>query len=189
MKTTALNPQSFMSRVRARNKGVTLMELIAAIAVVAILVVGALTLYGAANNGTNSTQMQRDLTGVQASVKSLYAGQAGYGTSGTSLAGTLQQFGGLPSDWAATGTGTGTTVMHQLNGAVTIKSGGSNFSVTLADVPAEVCTKIAANAAAGWASVAVGSTTLTVPASTADASAACGASGSTVASMTFTTRN
>jgi prepilin-type N-terminal cleavage/methylation domain-containing protein len=175
-----------MSRVRARNKGVTLMELIAAIAVVAILVVGALTLYGAANNGTNSTQMQRDLTGVQASVKSLYAGQAGYGTSGDSLVGTLKQFGGLPSDWSATTSGSTTTVSHQLNGNVTITSGGTNFSVELTAVPPEVCTKIASNAAAGWATVKIGSASNTVPVSTAAASAAC---GDTAQTMTFTSKN
>lgn len=187
MKTTVLNPQSFMSRLRARNKGVTLMELIAAIAVVAILVVGALTLYGAANNGTNSTQMQRDLTGVQASVKSLYAGQAGYGTSGDSLVGTLKQFGGLPSDWSVSGSGTSLAVNHQLNGAVTITSGGTNFAVELASIPPEVCTKIASNAAAGWATVKIGSgSAMPVPVSTAAASAAC---GDTAQTMTFTSKN
>ena len=187
MKTTALNPKNIMARLCARNKGVTLMELIAAIAVVAILVVGALTLYGAANNGTNSTQMQRDLTGVQASVKSLYAGQAGYGTSGDSLVPTLQQFGGLPSDWSVTSSGSTATVNHQLNGAVTITSGNTNFAVELASIPPEVCTKIASNAAAGWATVKIGSgSALDVPVSTAAASTAC---GKTAQTMTFTSKN
>lgn len=191
MINTPSNPLAVRRRFGVRSAGVTLMELIAAIAVVAILVVGALTLYGAANNGTSATQMQRDLTGVQASVKSLYAGQAGYGASGTNLVPMLQQFGGLPSDWAMSGAGTSAALNHQLNGTVTIVSGLTNFAVTLNDIPAEVCTKIAANASAGWASVAIGSggSALTVPVSTSAASTACGASGTTVASMTFTSRN
>lgn len=167
-KNKTLNKALSIIGVR-RERGVTLMELIAAVAVMAILVVGALTLYNAASTGSNSTQILRDVTGLQTATKSLYAGQSGYGTA--SLNDTLINFKAVPSNWSINGS----TITHSLNGTATVTGAGSQFTVALANLPKDVCIKLLSNASAGWASyVTDGDTTGSAfPVDPAKASTSC----------------
>lgn len=157
-----------------RSRGVTLMELIAAVAVMAILVVGALTLYNAASTGSNSTQMLRDVTGLQTATKSLYAGQSGYGTA--SLNDTLINFKAVPTSWSVNGT----AITHSLNGAVEVTGDSAVFNVSLADLPKDVCIKLLSNASAGWSKYTVGSATGTFPVDPTSANTACSTDKNTV---------
>lgn len=157
---------SVIQRCRTiRRRGVTLMELIASMAIMAILVVGALSMYSIAQSGSNSTQLLRNLNGVSASVKSLYSGQGGYGTA--SLNATLISAKVVPSDWSTSGT----TITHQLNGTVTVTGLTNYFTVAMTSIPSDVCVKLISNSATGWSSVAVGTgaaiTTFPVSPSTA----------------------
>lgn len=178
--TTPFTFGAFADRVRQR--GVTLMELIASVAIMAILVVGALTLYGSANSGSNTTQLLRDLTGVQAATKSLFAGQGDFGT--VSLNSTLITAKAVPSSWSVSGS----TIKHQLNGAVTVTGATSNFTIQLDNVSSDICTKLLANSANGWASVKVGTAAAitSFPVSPVTAATSCAAATNTV---TFTSSN
>lgn len=138
---------------RIRQRGVTLMELIASVAIMAILVVGALTLYGSAQSGSNTTQLLRDLTGVSAATKSLFAGQGSYG-SAAALNSTLIAAKAIPSSWTVSGS----TINHQLNGVVTVagNASGSAFTIQLDSIPQDVCVKLLSNSSTGWSSIKVG---------------------------------
>lgn len=134
-----------------RQRAVTLMELIASVAIMAILVVGALTLYSSAQSGSNTTQLLRDLTGVSAATKSLFAGQGSYGTT-AALNATLIASKAIPSSWTVSGS----TVTHQLNGNVTVTGNAANFTIQLDAIPQDVCVKLLSNSSTGWSSVKVG---------------------------------
>lgn len=159
----------------ARQRAVTLMELIASVAIMAILVVGALTLYGSAQTGSNTTQLTRDLTGVMSSTKSLFAGQFNYGTAVLNT--TLIAARAIPSSWTVSG-GTAGTITHQMNGTVTVTGkGAAGFEVALTAIPQAICVKLLANNSnTGWDSIVVGSTTITTfPISPVTAATACAA--------------
>jgi prepilin-type N-terminal cleavage/methylation domain-containing protein len=136
-----------------RQRAVTLMELIASVAIMAILVVGALTLYSSAQSGSNTTQLLRDLTGVSAATKSLFAGQGSYGTT-AALNATLIAAKAIPSSWTVNTTTNAIT--HQLNGAVTVTGNAANFTIQLDAVPQDVCVKLLSNSSTGWSKVKVG---------------------------------
>jgi len=160
-----------------RQKAVTLMELIASVAIMAILVVGALTLYNSAQTGSNTTQLTRDLTGIMSSTKSLFAGQFNYGTA--TLNTTLIAAKSVPTSWT---TSSG-TITHQLNGTVTITGKGTaGFEVALTTIPQAVCVKLLANNSnTGWDSVVVGTTTISAfPISPITANNACAAGDNTI---------
>lgn len=168
----SLHPPSLM-----RQRAVTLMELIASVAIMAILVVGALALYGSANVSSQTTQVARDLTGVLSATKSLFSGQFDYSTA--SLNSTLITAKAIPSSWPVSGS----TIKHQLNGAVTITGKGVNgFSVALDTIPQGVCVKLLPNVSnSGWDSVVVGTTTITTfPISPVTAAAACSGATNTI---------
>lgn len=168
----SLHPPSLL-----RQRAVTLMELIASVAIMAILVVGALTLYSSANVGSQTTQVARDLTGLLSATKSLFSGQFDYSTS--QLNSTLITAKAIPSSWPVSGS----TIKHQLNGSVTITGKGVNgFSVALDTIPQGVCVKLLANVSnAGWDSVVVGTTTIsTFPVSPITAATACSGTTNTI---------
>ena len=155
--------------------GVTLMEMIAALAIIAVIIVGSLALYTAATSSQASTQLVSDVTAVRAAVKQLYLGQGTYGTS--DLSSTLVAAKRLPTTIKSVTTGTGatatTSLVHQSGSAITITGGGATFTVKVAGVSPDVCIPLVTNTE-GWSSMLVGDTSVTPPASPATAATACG---------------
>lgn len=66
---------SFQSR---RDAGVTLMEIIAALAIISVIVVGALALYQSAKSSEEATRLIADAMAIQTAVRSVYMGETGY---------------------------------------------------------------------------------------------------------------
>ncbi len=160
--------------------GVTLMEMIAALAIIAVIIVGSLALYTAATSSQSSTQLVSDVTAVRSAVKQLYLGQGSYGTG--SLATTLIAAKRLPTTIKSDG-GTPPALTHQSGSAVTVTGAGATFTVKVGSVAPDVCIPLLTNTD-GWTSITVGSTTLTsLPASPSTAATTCGAAA---ADMTFT---
>ncbi len=165
--------------------GMTLMELIAGLAILAAVVVGALSLFGNANSSQNSTQMLKDLTAVRSAVSSLYMGQGGYGAA--SLNQTLITANKIP----ATMTVSGTNINTALGGTLTVTGNTSNFTMAITNVPADVCTSLLTNASTGWSSVKVGASpaVTTFPVSPAVATDAAQCGGTAPFTITWTTIN
>lgn len=148
----ASNKRSVMKNQR----GVTLMELIAGLAVMAVVVVGAVALYGSATSSEKSTTMQRDLGALQAAARQIFNGQGTYGPPGTNIGSPLVTANKIPSTLAVSGSGATTKFVHRDNGDITIASTGNSFSMTVTTVSADLCVPLMTNAA-GWTSVKAGS--------------------------------
>lgn len=171
--------------------GVTLMEMIAALAIIAVIIVGSLALYNAATSSQSSTQMVQDVTSLRAAVKQIYLGQGSYGTG--DLSGVLVKANRLPSTIKAVTTTTAgengasstssTTFKSVLNGDVTITGSGASFTIKVEKIPSDVCIPLLTNTT-GWTEVDIGSTKITsFPVSAATAATDCGSGDQTI---TFT---
>lgn len=172
-----------MIQNKSRQAGVTLMELIAALAVMAVVVVGAIALYTSASSSERATTMGRDLLAVQAATKTIYSGQGTYGASGTNLNGVLVTAKKIPTTIKVDAATTPPTLTHQSNGTVNVASTGTSFSVTMTSITEDLCVQMMSGAS-GWASVKAGTATArtSFPIAPADAAADC-ATGTT---MVFT---
>lgn len=160
----------------SRQAGMTLIEIIVVLAIGALIIGGALSLYANASSSQSSNQLNSDLTAIRASVKSLYHTQGGYGTS--SLNSLLINSKKVPT----TMTITGTTINHALNGTITVTGATNNFTMTVTSIPTDVCVVLLA-AASGFISIQVGSNAAlsTFPISPTTASTDC----STAATQTI----
>lgn len=171
-----------MKKLKHFNKqaGVTLMELIASLAVMAIVVVGALALYSGATSSQSSTQAIQDVTSLRAATKQLWQGQGTYGPATTNLNNTLVTAKRIPTTISVDTSTTPNTLTHQNNGTVNIASTGSGFTMTLTNIPVDVCMPMLTGAQ-GWISVQAGSAAARTafPISPANASADC-ATGTTL---------
>lgn len=153
--------------------GVTLMEMIAALAIIAVIIVGSLSLYTAATSSQSSTQLVSDVTAVRAAVKQLYLGQGTYGTG--DLASTLIAAKRLPSTIkSGTANGGGVVLTHQSGRPFTVKGAGTSFTITVGGVDPDLCIPLLTNTE-GWSGLKVGNTAVTLPASPATAATACSA--------------
>lgn len=151
-------------------RGLTLVELLAALAVVAAVVAGALALYNAASTSQSSTQLLQDVTSIRGAVKSIWASQGNYGEG--SLVPTLVAANRLPTTVRVTGTGAEATLTHVLGGAVTITGDTNTFDIGVLSVPKDVCISLSTGTTS-WSGVKIGTADQTVPLKPADAAAAC----------------
>lgn len=168
-----------MGRQNLKQKGYGLVEVLAGLLIVGLVVSGVLSLYNSAEGTRKSNQMQNDLAGVRAAVKGLYAGIGTFGTS--NLNGVLKASNKLPTTWL-TDASTPPIITHQLNGNATVAgaSGGTAYTVTITNIPTDVCTTLLANSSSGWTSIKVGTasaiTAFPIDPDTASNATNCGAS-------------
>src|SRR4051812_4498187 len=138
-----------------RQAGLTLIETLVSLSIFALVVGGALALFGSASASQSTTQFTSDLNALRASTKSLYFGQGGYGT--TSLNDVLISGKKVPTTMTSSGTAPGRAINHSLNGTVTVTGkNNAQFTVSVTNMPTEVCIGLALMN--GWDSVQVGTT-------------------------------
>lgn len=164
--------------------GMTLLEIIAALAIIAAVVVGALALFGNANSANSATQLLKDVVSIRSAGQALFMGQGGYGTASFNAA--LITGNKIPATMT-----TATPVINtSLGGTLTVTGDTNAFKIALTNVPADVCTSLVTNASTGWKSVAIGSTTITsFPVSPGDATASGACGGTAPFTITWTTLN
>lgn len=172
-----------MSQVAHKQRGVTLMELIASLAVMSVIVVGAVALYGSASSSEMSTTMSKDLNAIQAATKQIFNGQGTYGASGTNLNNILVTAKKIPTTISVDTTTTPNTLTHRNNGTINVESTGTSFKIAMTSIPVDVCIPLMTNASS-WTSIQAGTaaarTSFPIPPSTADADCQTGTN------MTFT---
>jgi type II secretory pathway pseudopilin PulG len=153
-----------------RQVGLTLIELIAALGIGALVMVGALALYNNASSTQAATQLTSDLTAIKASVKQLFAGQGGYGA--VSLNSTLIAANKIPTTMSISGS----TITHQMNGTLTVAGNTATFDTTIASIPTAICVNIVTGTS-GYTQIKVGANAArtTVPFSPANAATDCSA--------------
>ncbi len=133
-----------------RQAGLTLIETLVALSIFALVVGGALALFGSASASQSTTQFTSDLNALRASTKSLYFGQGGYGTG--SLGEVLINGKKVPTTMTITGSAPTRTINHSLNGTITVTGVTTKFTVQATNIPTEVCIGLASMN--GWDSVA-----------------------------------
>lgn len=165
--------------------GISLLELIAALTVIAAIIVGALALYTAASSSQGSTQLVQDLVAIRSAVREIHQGQANYGIAGgTDLRPVLINARRVPSTIRVNGG----ALLHQFStaagqGDITVVGAGGQYTITINRIPQDVCIKLLTTAS-GWVSVrAPGGNVQTppnLPVSAATANAECTGPGNVV---------
>lgn len=161
-----------MVQMTRKQRGVTLMELIASLAVMGVVVVGAVALYNSASSSEASTTMTKDLNAIQAATKQIYNGQGSYGAAGANLNNILVTANKVPTTISVNTATTPNTLTHRNNGTISVESAVTSFTITLTQIPVDVCIPLMTSASA-WTSVKAGSaaarTSFPIPPATAEA--------------------
>lgn len=121
-----------------RQRGFVSIEVI----IVLVVVLGLLAL-GASkmdmlNTGSDTTEEMSNIQALYANTKGLKSSQ-GYGTAGADLTAQLVSIKGVPKNMSIVSG----VVYNLFNGAVTITSTGPGFTISSANLPTEVCIKLA----------------------------------------------
>lgn len=178
MKTTRTQ---LTNKGKFRQAGMTLIEVLVSLTIFALVVGGAIALYGSASTSQSTTQFTSDLNSIRTGTKAMYFGQGGYGT--TSLGEVLINGKKVPTTMSITGTAPNRVINHSLNGTVTVTGATSQFTVAVSNIPTAVCMGLATMN--GWDSVQVGAAAArTPPVSPAQASTDCSAAAAQT--LTFT---
>jgi prepilin-type N-terminal cleavage/methylation domain-containing protein len=173
MKFTRLN--------HIKQRGLTLIEVMVALAIGGLVIAGALALYNSASSSQVANQLNSAISALRASTKSLYATTGGYGAA--SLNSTLISANKVPSTLYTSG---GTSITHQLNGAVAVTGATTTFTIQLDNIPTDVCVSLA-TAATGYSSVSIaGNTINTFPISPSTAASNVNCSKTPTVIMVFT---
>ncbi|WP_315920815.1 type 4 pilus major pilin [Mesorhizobium sp. SP-1A] len=140
MAETAVDRSLKVKNSRLRKRGYSLVEIAAGLAVVAILVLGALTLVSVVNQSRLFTQASNELNVIQQAVRSLYNGQSSFtGVNASTLINTKS----VPAKMIV-----GTTLRHAFSGQIDVVAAsaaggaGSGFQVTFRQIPSDVCVKM-----------------------------------------------
>ncbi len=162
------------NRKFAKQAGMTLIETIVSLSILAVVVSVALSLYNSATSQQASTQMMSDLSALRSATKSVYYGQGGYGSA--NLNQVLVHAKKVPTTMLVTA-GTPPVITHGLSGTVSVTGAVSSFTISVTKIPTDVCLNVLAGTK-GWNSVQVGAATpvTTFPISPDTASAQCSTS-------------
>lgn len=139
-----------------KQAGMTLMELIASLSVMAVVVVGALALYNSANSSEQSTSLSKDLHAVRAATQQIFQGQGSYGVAGTNLNDILVSANKIPTSIRVASATTPDTLTHKANGTVNVASTGTSFAITMTNTPIDVCIPLMSQSTGGWTSIKAG---------------------------------
>jgi prepilin-type N-terminal cleavage/methylation domain-containing protein len=152
MKNT-LRMHQFKAKAQA---GLTLIETLVALAIFALVVGGALALFGSASSSQTTTQMTSDLSAIRAATKSLFFGQGGYGT--VSLGEVLINGKKVPTTMPISGTAPNRVINHSQSGTVTVTGATSKFTVDVTNISSDVCIGLVGST--GWSDVKIGAATV-----------------------------
>lgn len=177
--------------------GMTLMEIIAALAIIAAVIVGALSLFNSAQSSNQAVTMLKDIIAIRSAVQQLYLGQGGYDNTAGAINTQLNNARKAPSDliWQA-GANNFRTPWGGTLGVGSAAANAPNFTITLTRVPPEICSQLVTNASTGWSQTSVGGAVVgstdgnatPYPVTPARANAACGTAAAGV-DIIFTTAN
>jgi len=180
---TLLNSVQERAAVRAQSmsvlrkqRGLTFLEVLVALAIGLILVVGISAMW---TKGTNTANTQVEMENVQSLITSLRGLRtaSGYGASGTNLMPALINSGGVPDSMNKSGT----TLSNSWGGSITAVSTGTGFTLTYADVPKANCNQIATKSPSNMSLSLNSGTAITGEVTTAAATAGCSADTNTLA--------
>ncbi|MES2742988.1 MAG: type 4 pilus major pilin [Pseudomonadota bacterium] len=142
-----LSSSSFPLSLARRQRGASLLEVIAYLGIAAIVVLGAVSLLTSAFSNAQANRTLEEVVALRTGVKRLYMGQtANYGDA--SITAQAINAGVVP----ATLTHTANTITNAWNGTVTITGATNVFRIAYANVPQAACIALLSGAT-GWSSV------------------------------------
>ena len=143
----ARNIQPFRT---TRQRGASLLEVIAYLGIAAIVVLGAVSMLGSAFSNAQSNRTNEEVVSIRTGIKRLYMGQAAsYGAASINEQAIKARI--LPATLAVSGN----DIKNAWNGAVTLTGVTSTFDIKYAGVPQDACITILSGAN-GWSKVKVG---------------------------------
>lgn len=148
LQTTETGIQAAVRRAGTQ-AGISLLELIAALTVIAAIIVGALALYTSASTTQSSSQLIQDLVSIRSAVRQLHQGQGTYGTAGLNT--VLVRSGRLPSTVRVVNANTG-VINHLFNDDIVVTGATATFTIRLDLVPREACINLLTSAS-GWTQI------------------------------------
>ena len=188
---------------RARQAGATLLESLAFLGIASIIVVGAISMFRAAQSSAQAKDLIGQINGIRSSTKTLYASQsygrtdfsreslpspAGGGRNGPAgtLGSSLISAASIPDTLSVSGG----EIRNSFGGNVFISGGfnadGESFWIEYQNVPQEVCLKVAPQIGGSWMGLKINSNSFvdtdsqTFPVATADAQCTPGTSNTMV---------
>jgi hypothetical protein len=188
MKKVCLNNYSVVN-FGARQRGASLLEGIAYLGIAALVILGAVSLLGAAFSSAQSNRAIEEIVSIRTAVRKLYTGQVNaYGMA--DITQTLSNSGIFPTTLTPNA-GPPFTMTNTWGGATTVSgtplSNGATFTITYNAVPRDACISMISGAT-GWTRIADGvdANPITVfPATLGNANTLCAAAANVVA---FTSR-
>jgi hypothetical protein len=120
----------------ALQRGATLLEAIAFLAISAIVVLGAVSMLASAFNNADVDKANNELVGLRIGVKKLYSNADGYGAVATNLLPAIIAARALPGTLTV---GASNAVTNGWGGAVTVVSAVNAFDISYANIPQDAC--------------------------------------------------
>lgn len=154
----------------ARQRGASLLEVIAYLGIAAIVVLGAVSMLGSAFSNAQANRTIEEVVSIRTGIKRLYMGQAAsYGNGSINEQAIKARF--LPATLAVNNN----VIKNAWNGDVTLTGATSGFDIKYAGVPQDACITILSGAT-GWTKVKVNATNdiVAFPVSPASAQTVCG---------------
>lgn len=165
-----------MNLQKSRQAGASLLEALGFLAIGGFVIAGAAGLLTGAFSGQKSNSVMSDMNAVALAVKKMHSTASSYGT--VSLNAALITQGNLPKSLRTTAP---STINNQWGGAVVVTGATSQFTISSAGIPQDICAQTLATLSGGdWEGITVNGTALGLPATAAAAAAACGAATNTV---------
>jgi len=164
---------------RHRQRGASLLEGIAYLGIAAMVVMGAIALLRTAFGSANANTTLEQLSSIQTGARKLYmTTQGNYGA--VALDGPVIAAGAVPQGMSVNTANS--TITNAWGGAVTLMGGNTNFTISYANVPQDVCVDTLTGTTTSFTQVAVnGAPAVQTPVSPVDAQAACSnAAGNTI---------
>ncbi len=139
-----------------KQKGLTLIELIAGLAIVAAVIAGALSLFNNANSGQKSGQIVTDSVAMRTAIRHLFSGTGNYSPAG-SVNNVLAKSSKVPTNIRVDTSTNPVTFNHAFNGTITTTTAGTFFYITYNNIPQDACINILTSSS-GWPRITVGAT-------------------------------
>ncbi len=173
-----------------KQKGLTLIELIAGLAIVAAVIVGALSLFNNANSGQKSGQIVTDSVAMRSAIRHLFSGTGSYTPSGASVNNVLAKSSKVPTSIRVDTSTPTATFGHAFNGTIATTIMGTYFYITYNNIPQDACIniltgssgwpRVTVNTAPGGVTQALAANVLATPINAVAAENACTSPGSNV---------
>lgn len=148
-----------MKSIQRNQGGFSLVEILLVLGIIAILAIAAFIIFPQVQASNRANAEQSNITTITAGIKNLYGATRNYTGIGNGVVNQARIFPASMNGGDFTAAG-GDAVTSSWSGAVTVAAVGADparqFSITYADMPSEVCTRLVPGMLQNFESIAVG---------------------------------